>query len=147
MDEIDRRIINGLQGGFPLVERPFAAAAQRIGIDEEVLIERIRQLLDEGVLSRFGPMYNADRMGGAFSLVAMQVPAEALERVAARVNAFREVAHNYERDHAFNLWFVLAVERPERIAEVLAEIEIATGYPVYDLPKEREFFVELKLRA
>jgi len=147
MDEIDRRIINGLQGGFPLVERPFAAAAQRIGIDEEVLIERIRQLLDDGVLSRFGPMYNADRMGGAFSLVAMQVPAEALERVAARVNAFREVAHNYERDHAFNLWFVLAVERPERIAEVLAEIEIATGYPVYDLPKEREFFVELKLRA
>lgn len=147
MDEIDRRIINGLQGGFPLLERPFAAAAQRIGIDEEVLIERIRQLLDDGVLSRFGPMYNADRMGGAFSLVAMQVPAEALERVAARVNAFREVAHNYERDHAFNLWFVLAVERPERIAEVLAEIEIATGYPVYDLPKEREFFVELKLRA
>lgn len=147
MDQIDRRIINGLQGGFPLVERPFAAAAQRIGIDEEVLIERIRQLLDDGVLSRFGPMYNADRMGGAFSLVAMQVPAEALERVAARVNAFREVAHNYERDHAFNLWFVLAVERPERIAEVLAEIEIATGYPVYDLPKEREFFVELKLRA
>lgn len=147
MDHIDRRIINELQGGFPLVERPYAAAAERIGIDEEELIDRLRKLLDDRALSRFGPMYNADRMGGAFSLVAMQVPPEALEEVAARVNAFREVAHNYERDHAFNLWFVLAVERPERIAEVLAEIESVTGYPAYDMPKEREFFVELKLQA
>jgi DNA-binding Lrp family transcriptional regulator len=147
LDELDRRIVNGLQGGFPLSERPFTDAAERLQMDEETLIARLRGLLERGVLSRFGPLFNAERMGGAFSLVAMSVPPDALERVAGQVNAYREVAHNYEREHAFNLWFVLAVARPERIREVLAEIEAVTGYPVYDMPKEREFFVELRLRA
>ncbi len=146
-DALDRAIINGLQGGFPLSERPYAEAAARIGCDETTLIVRLQRLLERGVLSRFGPMYNADRMGGAFSLCAMQVPAERFDAVAEQVNAHPEVAHNYAREHALNLWFVVGSDSPARIAAVLADIEAETGLPVYDFPKEAEFFVGLRFEA
>lgn len=145
MDDIDRTIINGLQEGFPVCERPYAAAAERLGLDEAVLMERLEQLLEDGVLSRFGPLIHAEQLGGGLTLAAMQVPAEDLERVIGQVNAFPEVAHNYERDHALNMWFVLATERPEQVAAVIAAIEARTGYPVYNFPKEEEYFLNLRL--
>jgi len=147
MDELERRIVNRLQGGFPLCERPFAEAAKQQGCTEEDLIERVKKLLDERILTRFGPLFDAERLGGAFSLCAMRVPPADFERVAALVNAHPEVAHNYERAHRFNMWFVLATESPAAIGRVIREIEAETGLPVLDLPREEEFFVELRLTA
>ena len=145
MDEFDSAIVNCLQGGFPLVERPFAVVAAELGLAEEDLITRVRKLLEEGVLTRFGPMYQVERMGGAFSLAAMRVPPADFDRVAATVNALPEVAHNYEREHEYNMWFVLATERPEGIARAIARIERETGLPVLNFPKLREYFVGLNL--
>lgn len=147
MDESDSAIVNCLQGGFPLAERPFAVVAAELGLAEEDLIARVRLLLEEGVLTRFGPMYQVERMGGAFSLAAMRVPPEDFDRVAATVNALPEVAHNYEREHEYNMWFVLATERPEGIARAIARIERETGLPVLNFPKLREYFVEFMLEA
>jgi DNA-binding Lrp family transcriptional regulator len=147
MDALDRKIINGLQGGFPVTDRPYAAAADELGLSEAELIQRLENMLAAGVLSRFGPMYHAEMLGGGLTLVAMQVPQGDLDRVAEQVNAFPEVAHNYERDHAFNLWFVLATETPDRIQAVLAEIEQRTGYPVYNMPKLEEFFIGLRFEV
>ena len=147
MDELDRRIVNTLQGGFPLCERPFEKAAWDLQISEQELLSRMQKLLDERTLTRFGPLYDAERLGGAFSLCAMSVPAADFERVAALVNAHPEVAHNYERDHRFNMWFVLATPMPFQIEEVIRKIERETGYPVMNLPREEEFFVELRLSA
>ena len=144
MDDTDRRIVNALQGGFPVCERPFARAAAGLGLTEDGLISRIARMLEAGALTRFGPMYNADRLGGAFTLCAMAVPAADFERVAAIVNAYPEVAHNYEREHRLNMWFVLAAARAERITEVAREIEGRTGCAVLRLPKLDEYFVELK---
>ena len=145
LDDLDRKIVNALQGGFSLVERPFLYEAALIGTTESDLIRRIRTLLDKGVLTRFGPLFNADRMGGTFCLCAMAVPADRFNEVAALVNSYIEVAHNYEREHHFNMWFVLAVEDPNRIDEVLAEIERRTGIAVLPFPKEEEFFIEFKV--
>ena len=145
MDEFDSAIVNRLQGGFPLVERPFAVIAAELGLAEQDFIARVRKLLEERVLTRFGPMYQIERMGGAFSLAAMRVPPEDFDRVAATVNALPEVAHNYEREHAYNMWFVLATEKPEGIARAIARIERETGLPVLNLPKLREYFVEFRL--
>ena len=147
MDELDRAIVNALQGGFPICDRPYARVAADRGCEEAELIERLQGLLDEGVLSRFGPMYHAEALGGALSLCAMKVPEARFDEVADQVNALPEVAHNYARDHAFNMWFVLATETPEGVARAIADIEARTGCPVYDMPKVEEFFVELKLRA
>jgi siroheme decarboxylase len=147
MDEIDRRIVNRIQGGFPVSERPFAEVAATVGLSEDELIARIDRLVADGFLSRFGPLYNAERLGGAVTLAAMEVPDEAFERVTELVNAHPEVAHNYARDHRLNMWFVVAADRPERIAEVLAAIEVETGIPVLDMPKREEFFIGLRLVA
>ena len=147
LDATDRRIVNELQGGFPVCPRPFAAAAERLGLEEGDLMARIARLRESGVLTRFGPMYNAEAMGGAFCLCAMAVPAERLEAVVEQVNAYPEVAHNYERDHTLNVWFVLASDDPERIGAVIGAIEDETGLDVYALPKEREFFIGLKVDA
>lgn len=147
MDETDRKLINALNGGFPVAERPFAQVAERFGLAETDVIRRLENLLADGTLSRFGPLFDAERMGGAFTLAAMAVPQERFEEVAAMVNAFPEVAHNYERTHALNMWFVVAADRSGRIAEVLDEIRSTTGLAVLDLPKEEEFFLELRLSA
>lgn len=147
MDAVDRAIVNDLQAGIAVSERPYAEAAARLGLSEPELLARLQALLDRCVLSRFGPMYHAERLGGALTLAAMKVPAADFERVTAIVNGFPEVAHNYEREHALNMWFVLATDDPTRIDAVIAEIERATGYTVYNLPKLEEFYVGLRFEV
>jgi DNA-binding Lrp family transcriptional regulator len=147
IDALDRRILDALHGGFPLDERPYAHVASTLRITEEELLRRLQRLRADGVISRFGPLYNAERLGGALTLAAMAVPEERFEAVAALVNAHPEVAHNYRREDRLNMWFVVAAERPERVREVLAEIARETGLGVLDLPKRAEFFLELRLAA
>ena len=145
MDSIDAGIVNCLQEGLPVCERPFDDVAATLGLSVDELLSRLQRLLDDRVLTRFGPMYNAESMGGALSLCAMQVPADRYEDVAGQVNAFPEVAHNYERDHLLNMWFVIATERPEQAGAIIAEIEQVSGCRVYDMPKQEEFYIGLKL--
>ena len=147
MDELDRAIVDGMQDAFPLCDRPFAAVAQMLGTTEDALIARIGRLLDDGTISRFGPLFNVERMGGAFTLAAMSVPEERFEQVAACVNALPAVAHNYAREHALNMWFVLATETQEGTADAIRAIEAQTGLPVVAFPKEREYFVRLDLKV
>lgn len=147
MDNLDTAIINNLQGGFPLSHAPYAEVAAQLGILEATLLTRLQALLDAKVLTRFGPMYQVERMGGAFVLAAMQVPEDRFDEVTAQVNAFAEVAHNYRREHRLNMWFVLATATPEGIGAAVQSIEAATGLPVYPFPKEREYFVEMKLQV
>lgn len=144
MDAIDKAIINGLQGGLPICERPYQEMARQFDISEAELIYRLENLLTQKVLTRFGPMFQIERMGGAFTLAAMKIPESDYERVTTTVNALPEVAHNYRREHAFNMWFVLATETPEGIGQAIARIEAETGHPVFNMPKEKEFFVGAK---
>lgn len=147
MDGLDRAIINALQGGFPISERPFADAASELGIDQTELIGRLSRLVDDGVLSRFGPLFNAERMGGAATLAAMSVPKADFDRVAAIVNARPEVAHNYERNHRLNMWFVLTTDCAEATAPVVQAIEAETGLSVLVMPKIAEYRLDLRLEA
>ena len=145
MDETDRRLVNRLQEGLPVSRRPFDEIADTLGLSVDALLERIQRLLDDKVLTRFGPMFNAENLGGALSLCAMQVPAGRYEQVTDEVNAFPEVAHNYERDHLLNMWFVIATEHPEQAGAAIRQIEETTGCQVYDMPKQEEFYIGLKL--
>jgi DNA-binding Lrp family transcriptional regulator len=104
-------------------------------------------MLADGVLSRFGPLFDAERLGGAVTLAAMSVPEARFDAVVEIVNAFPEVAHNYAREHALNMWFVVVCESSERIALVLEAIRERTGLAVYDMPKSEEFFIGLRLEA
>jgi DNA-binding Lrp family transcriptional regulator len=147
MDALDRDIINTLQHDFPVCDRPFSQLAKTLNSTEDELISRVQSMLDDGLLTRFGPMYNAVNMGGALSLCARTVPEDTFDEVTEQVNAFEEVAHNYQRDHEMNMWFVLATETQEDIKRTLDAIEQATGIKVYNMPKEKEFFVGLHFKA
>ncbi len=144
MNELKRRLIDEWQGGFPLVERPFAVVAERLGTDEGAVLRALRELLADGALTRFGPLYQIERLGGAFSLAALQAPEADFEQITALVNAFPEVAHNYRRDHALNMWFVLATETPAKMGDTVERISKATDLPVFNFPKEREYFIEAR---
>ena len=147
LSTVDRKILAKLQGDFPICECPYAEAAEQLGISEEELLQRIESLLADKVLTRFGPMFQIEEMGGAFVLAALAAPEERYDEVTALVNELPAVAHNYRREHALNMWFVLATETKTGIAEAIARIERDTGLAVYAFPKEREFFVEMKLEA
>jgi siroheme decarboxylase len=141
----DLRLIERLHGGLPLVDRPYAAVGAELGMDESEVIARLERLLADGVLTRFGPLFQIERAGGCFVLCAMAVPEHRFDAVAAIVNERAEVAHNYRREHALSMWFVAAAESPEAVEAALQAIECDTGLQVLRFPKEREFFVELRL--
>ena len=147
MDNIDRAIINSLQDGFPICSSPYKQVAQGANINEQELLARLKALLDSGILSRFGPMFHAEYMGGALTLAAVKAPEHEYDNIADIINSFPEVAHNYAREHALNMWFVLATETPAQITQVIENIEAKTGLTVYNMPKIKEYFVGLKLEA
>lgn len=147
LDRIDRKIINTLQDDFPLTAKPYADAAKAIGVDEQELLDRLNRLKQGGVITRFGPFLDAAAMGGAFCLCALAAPRERYSDIAQIVNGFPEVAHNYERDHALNMWFVLATETEAGIAAAADQIEAETGLTVFRFPKLREFFVGFRVAA
>jgi siroheme decarboxylase len=147
LDPTARAIVNGLQGEFPLTSRPFRDAGRALGLTEDELIDGVRALTDAGALSRFGPLWNAEAIGGGVCLAAMAVPQARFEEVAETVNAHPEIAHNYERDHRLNMWFVISTDDPRKIQEVIADIEHESGLAVHAMPKAREFFIGFRVEV
>ncbi len=147
LDATDRAILNALQEGFPIAPLPFAQAAAPLGLSEADLIARLKDMRARRLITRFGPFYDAAAMGGAFCLCAMEVPPARFDAVAERINAHPEVAHNYERDHRLNMWFVLACESQGAISETAARIKAECGLPVLLFPKLKEFFVRFRVAA
>lgn len=147
LDATDRALINALQDRLPVAHAPFANVASRLGVSETEMVERLTHLREIGAITRFGPFLDAAAMGGAFCLCAMAVPEARFDEVVTLVNALPQVAHNYERAHQLNMWFVLATETPEGIAEAAARIEAETGLQVLQFPKLREFFIGFRVQA
>jgi DNA-binding Lrp family transcriptional regulator len=145
LDPLDALLLRRLHGGFPLTETPYADVGGELGLSEDEVLARLGALLASGMLTRFGPLYQIERAGGQFVLAAMRVPEARFDDVAAQVNALPEVAHNYRREHAFNMWFVVAADAPAEAQATCARIEAMSGLHVYAFPKEKEFFVELRL--
>lgn len=144
---LDRRIINALQGDFPICDEPYRVVAEKLGLSEDELLTRLQIMLDQRVLTRFGPMFQVERMGGSFVLAALAVPEERFTEVTDIVNQLPEIAHNYRREHELNMWFVIATATPAGVDEVIQRLQSATQLTVYAFPKLREYHVELKLQA
>lgn len=143
MDDLDRRLINRLQLGLPLVRQPWQALADELDSSSTELLDRLHELLNDGILTRFGPMFDIDRLGGAFTLAALAVPEPRFDTIAELLAAMPEVAHNYRREHAWNMWFVLACPSEQAISDTLLRIERLTGLEPLNLPKEETYHVGL----
>jgi DNA-binding Lrp family transcriptional regulator len=141
-DALEFRLLNEFQRDFPLCPAPFAELAARLGVGEKVVLSGLEKLRREGKISRVGAVFAPKRIG-ASTLAAMAVPSEQLAAVAAAVNRFPEVNHNYEREHYFNLWFVVTAASEGRLQATLGAIEKAAGYPLLPLPLLEEFHIDL----
>ncbi len=142
LTRIDRELLNNYQQEFPLVDRPYRVLADKLGLDEEMVINRLDMMKKHGYISRIGPVFKCNTLGVS-TLVAMSVPDEELEQVAGIVNQLPEVNHNYERDHKFNLWFVMAAADVKGLEKLIEKIEIKTGYPCLNLPLLEDFHIDL----
>jgi DNA-binding Lrp family transcriptional regulator len=140
--QLEQRLLNEFQHGLPLTAEPFADIARQLGVYETTVLETLQRLQTEGVVSRVGAVFRPNRIG-ASTLAAIAVPETELEQVADIVSSFAEVNHNYEREHRFNLWFVVVAEDEQRLQRVLQEIENSCGYTVLDLPLLNEHFIDL----
>jgi DNA-binding Lrp family transcriptional regulator len=141
-DTVEFRLLNEFQRDFPLCPAPFAELASRLGVAEKVVLGGLEKLRREGKISRVGAVFAPKRIG-ASTLAAMAVPPEQLDAVAAAVNRFPEVNHNYEREHRYNLWFVVTAGSEGRLQATLGAIEKAAGYPLLPLPLLEEFHIDL----
>lgn len=142
LSALERRLLDEFQRDFPLVPAPFAEIGKRLSVSESEVIDALANLEARGFVSRVGPVFAPQRLG--FSLLAaLAVPAARLEAVAALVSAYPEVNHNYQREHAYNLWFVVTGDDELRVQRVLDEIQQRTGLKALRLPLERAYHIDL----
>lgn len=142
LDSLSRRLIDRFQHGMPLCAEPYRAMAEALECSEEEILASLEQLERGGGLSRIGPVFEHSR-AGASTLVALAVPAARVEAVAARINSFPEVNHNYLREHDYNLWFVVTGPDRAHLDALLAQIEAETGLTPLDLPMECAYRIDL----
>jgi len=140
--DLEQHLLNDFQHGLSLSTTPYADLVEQLGVDEAVVLENLHKLQSEGVISRVGPVFRPNRLGVS-TLAAMAIPCDELEKVAQIVSGFAEVNHNYEREHEFNLWFVVIAADRDALQAVLTEIEARTGYSVMDLPMLGDYFIDL----
>ncbi len=144
LDNVDKKILNLIQLDFPLTERPFREIGKKIGIPEDECIRRINKLMEVGAIRRIGPIINTKQTGGVSTLVAMKVHESKVDEVAAIINRYDEVSHNYLRPSKYNIWFTLSAESENRLKTILDEIKEATGCDLINLPTKRLFKIGVK---
>ena len=143
LDAVDAALVDEYQSGFPVVERPFRVVGEELGIDETEALERVRRLRERGVFRRFGAVLNPPVIGSS-TLAAVSAPEDRFDEVAAVVNGYRQVNHNYRRDHEWNMWFVVTAASREKRDAILAEIGAETGCDVLNLPMLTDYYIDLE---
>jgi len=132
-DQTDLAILTTLQDDLPLVSRPWKAIADRLGITETGIIDRMKRLEEAGIIRGISPILESHHLGlHAATLIALHVPEERVDEVAAVISSYPEVSHNFQRDHSYSLWFTIAAKNGEDIHKVLDEILKRTGIPASD---------------
>jgi len=142
INSLQKRLLDTYQRGLPLSSTPYADMAGELGVCEEDVISALEKLADAGVISRVGPVFRPGTIGVS-TLAAMKVPKTRLEEVAALLSSYSEVNHNCEREHHFNLWFVVTAATEKRIQEILDDIEQNASLPLMSLPMQASYHIDL----
>ncbi len=142
---LEQHLLNDFQRDMSLSATPYADMAKQLNVSEEEVLQSIQSLQNRGVISRVGPVFRPNRIGVS-TLAAMSVPKQELECVARIISAFPEVNHNYEREHEYNLWFVVTASSEEHLDIVLNEIEQHAEYPLMSLPMLDDYFIDLAFK-
>jgi DNA-binding Lrp family transcriptional regulator len=109
LDDLDRELLNVVQWSFPLDPRPFAVIGERLQLPEAEVRARVRRVKEAGVLRQLSAIFDTRALGYMSALVAAKVDPDRIDDAAAVINQHPGVSHNYKRNHAYNLWYTLAV--------------------------------------
>lgn len=139
---LEQCLLNDFQHEFPLSAQPFNDIADRLGVNVEQVLTALEKLQSDGVISRVGPVIKPNAIGNSI-LAALKVPTEQLADTADMINAYPEVNHNYEREHEFNLWFVITAKDKNRLDFILDDIEQRTGHVLLRLPLLDAYHIDL----
>jgi DNA-binding Lrp family transcriptional regulator len=142
LSDLQKKLLNDFQRNFPLTPKPYADIAKQFGVSENDVLGALNELDEKQCISRIGAIIPPNQIGVS-TLAAMSVPENEIERVAAQINQYSEVNHNYEREHEVNLWFVLIAQNAAHLDKVITSIENESGYPVLRFPLIKEFFIDL----
>ncbi|MBE0470578.1 MAG: Lrp/AsnC family transcriptional regulator [Methyloprofundus sp.] len=142
LSSLHKQLLNDYQQDFPLSPTPYLDIANTLGVSEEQVLAAFSALSEQDFISRIGPIIQPNQLGIS-TLVAMAIPKAQLSKIADRVNQFPEVNHNYEREHHFNLWFVLIARDQQHLSNVIAQIERQTGFKTMQLPLLEDYFINL----
>jgi len=148
LDDFDRSLLNAMQGAFPIEPRPYAAVGRALGVPEERVLARVRELIDDRIIRQVTPIYDTRALGYGSMLVAARVDPEHPWRAAKIVNSHPGVSHNYLRNHDFNMWFTIAVEEDSKLGlqgtlDVLQELTGADS--IRQLPTLKLFKIRMDL--
>lgn len=139
---LHKQLLNNYQHDFPISVSPYQVIADSLGVTEDAVLTAFAELNAMDLISRIGPVISPNQIGVS-ALVAMSVPNSQLQNIADIISAYPEVNHNYEREHQFNLWFVVIASDPEHLTAVIESIELETSFKAMQLPMLDEFFIDL----
>ena len=143
---VDRQLLDIIQTDFPLSPRPYAELGQRLGLNEQEVLDRVRDLKARKIIRRLGANFQSAKLGFVSTLCAAKVPQETMDAFVAEVNAKPGVTHNYLREHDYNIWFTLISPSREESQAILDGITHATGVPILNLPATKLFKIRVDFR-
>ena len=146
MDSINKQILNIIQKDFPVVEEPFKAVADKVGLSEDEVLKRIKNLKEEGIIRRIGAVFDSKKMAYASTLCAANVPKEKLKKFVAVVNSYAGVTHNYRRNHEYNVWFTLIAPSVEEKERIIGQLREKAGVEILELPAKKIFKIRVDFR-
>ena len=147
LDDIDKKILNVIQTGFPICHAPYAEIGEKVGLTEDEAFSRVEAMFDGEIIRRLGASFDSRGLGWTSTLCAMKVPADAIEEVAKVVSAYPHITHNYERGHEYNLWFTVIAPDADEVDRILREIEKDSGYgPVRNMPMLKKFKIKVDFK-
>jgi DNA-binding Lrp family transcriptional regulator len=151
LSEIDRKILHRLQTNLPLTHRPFLDLAKELALDEDLIIEKIKSMIENKYVRRIAPIINTQAVGNSATLAAMQVSEDKIEEVSQIINGYSGVSHNYlrkgrNRDIPLNIWFTMSAPSKEQLDDNIKEIEERTGLKVRMLPTTKKFKIGVKFK-
>ncbi len=146
MDEIDKKILDIIQTGFPLESRPYEVVGRMLRLTETEVLAKVRVLKEKGIIRRIGATFDSRKLGFHSTLCAARVPEDKLERFTTMVNELPGVTHNYLRDDDYNVWFTLIGLGEEAVHEILRKITARTGIEVLNLPAEKVYKIKVDFK-
>ncbi|MCK4743836.1 MAG: Lrp/AsnC family transcriptional regulator [Sulfuriflexus sp.] len=142
LSDLQKKLLNDFQHGLPLTPTPYLDIAKELGVTEDEVLNALTELQESKMVSRVGAVFRPNRIGVS-TLAAMSVPSERINEVAAIVNAYPQVNHNYEREHVFNMWFVITASDNDQLDSVLKDMELKTGLSPMSLPMVEDYHIDL----